>query len=123
MSNGGFQRQYLEEVLGLHVFPRPAVAPARVPVAVECEELTEFTRVLLAKVMGSIGLKSWGDGAAAAFHRVCFDGGHGREELGGTVLWHLPTLSDMLGEGPEITARKKTAWHLLQQLNRELEFL
>lgn len=118
MENGGLHQLYCEEVLGLKMFP-PSAETALPPVAVECEELTPPARALLQKVMGSIGIQTW-TSEGAAHHVFRFSGAGAREESGGSVIWNLPTLSEMLGDSPEVAARKKSAWSLLQLAKREL---
>ena len=125
----GVQQRYLEEVLGITLFPAgsgPAVRLEleKVPVTVECEDLTEFTTALLHKILSSVGLRKWshmdiGGAEVPSHHRLRFTGQSGRQVEGGCVHWLLPTLSQMLGEGGEVATRKKSAWVLLQQFSRE----
>ncbi len=115
--------------MGITLFPA-GFAPTvrlekdRVPVTVESEELTEFTTALLHKILASVGLKKWsqmdiGGTEVPSHHRLRFTGQQGRQVEGDCVHWLLPTLSQMLGEGAEVAARKKAAWALLQQFSRE----
>lgn len=119
------QSQYMEEVLGVKPGPIPmSQEPALLPLIVECEEVTEFTRVLLHKIMASVGQKSWAqilidEDSPGARHRLRFVGLGGRIEKDSQVEWLLPTLSEMLGDGPEVAQKKKAAWSLLKDFQTE----
>lgn len=116
------QSQYMDEVLG--VKPGPTVGTPVLPLIVECEEVTEFTRMLLHKIMASVGISSWSqiqvnEDAPQARHRLRFIGIGGRSEMEGQVEWRLPTLTEMLGDGPEVAQKKKAAWSLLKDFQTE----
>lgn len=119
----------MEEVLGLKTGPMaPAEAPedAPIPLIVECEEVTEFTRPLLHTIMASVGVRQWAqirleEAAPKARHRIRFNGASGRRDQAGQVEWSLPRLSDMLGEGPDVAQRKKAAWTLLKEFQNEFK--
>jgi len=122
MENGVLHQRYCEEVLGLQMFPATATQPAveKLPLLVDCEELTGPSKALLQKIMGSIGVKDWAT-EGAAHHIFKFSGLGPREERDGMIVWNLPTLSEMLGDSPEVAARKKAAWTLLKQAQLEIK--
>lgn len=118
---------YIREVLGAEV-PRPEPVADLAPVIVVTEELTEFTRNLLNKILSSISLAHWRHQTleqepVPAVHRLIFgsDGTPGRKVVGQEVHWVMPKLSEMLGEGPEVTAHKRAVWNLLQGFQREFK--
>lgn len=120
MENGYLQ--YCEEVLGLRLFPHASASPESdlVPVAVDCEMLSPGTSALLTKIMNSIGIKTWAMGVDA-HHVFRFQGQGERDEHAGRVIWNLPRLSEMAGEGPEVATHKKVAWAVLQTAQREIK--
>lgn len=119
------QSQYMDEVLGVRPGPTDGPVPASVlPLIVECEEVTEFTKALLHKIMASVGIPAWAqilvnEEAPQAKHRLQFVGLGGRAEKDGQVEWRLPTLTEMLGDGPEVAQKKKAAWSLLKDFQVE----
>ena len=118
---------YVNEVLGAVAPPvsQPIVDVA--PVVVETEELTEFTKALLSKILTSIQLQHWrhqdlNREPIPALHRLLFSGdGCSRSVVGDEVRWTMPSLSQMLGDGPEVAAKKRAVWGLLKDFARELK--
>ncbi len=117
---------YIREVLGTDV-PHPEPVADLAPLVVVTEELTEFTRSLLNKILASVGLTHWRHQTLEqepipTLHRLSFSGGSpGRQLVGDEVHWTMPRLSEMLGEGPEVTANKRAVWNLLQTFQREFK--
>lgn len=119
---------YLREVLGASTpTADPVSVASRAPVVVVTEELTEFTKTLLSKILSSIRLENWqhqelNREPIPAMHRLLFSGdGCRRSEKDGEVHWNLPSLTQMLGEGPEVTNAKRSAWAMLQEFSREFK--
>ncbi len=118
---------YIRDVLGTEI-PRPEPVIDVAPILVVSEELTEFSRDLLHKILGSVGLAHWRhqtltQNPIRASHRLVFSGGAtGRNVVGEEVHWILPRLQDMLGEGADVTANKRAAWGLLQIFKQEVQF-
>lgn len=116
---------YIKEVLGTET-PRPVAVEDIAAVVVVTEELTEFSRNLLNKILASIGLTHWrhqtlNQPPIPARHRLLFSGQTpGRVEQGEKVSWNMPLLSEMLGDGPEVAQNKRVVWNLLQNFKREL---
>lgn len=119
---------YISEVLGPSI-PVQEVVPPIVdvaPVVVETEELTEFTRSLLHKILASVQLKDWrqqflGDEPIPSHHRLRFSGDScSRTVNGDEVRWTMPSLSQMLGDGPEVNTHKRAVWSLLKDFQKEL---
>ncbi len=122
---------YLREVLGVSppVQAQPqAQSPVEIlPVVVVTEELSEQTKPLLDKILASIRLTKWqhqetNQEPTPAMHRLLFSGDRcERRVVGNEVQWHMPRLTQMLGDGPEVTVHKRAVWSLLQEFSREIK--
>ena len=132
------QLQYIEDVLGvsashfsLTVSEETESGPA-IDVLVITPELPADQEALLKKVLASIKLNTYTHAEVnevhlgelpegiSAHHVIAFNDEHnGRSTSEQTVWWSLPSLSSMLGDGPEVTANKKEAWTFLQQFAQE----
>jgi hypothetical protein len=128
------QIKYLEDVLGVSArhFQAAQFAAAKMGIqpstatAVIATESGMQEQELLRKILGSIQLKDFEitkDVPQAATHVLKFDSAipSGRQQRDEQVWWIVPSLKDMLGAAPEVLARKKEAWTLLKQLERELQ--
>lgn len=122
------QIEYLTEVLGVSVAMLPRARNAGADVAppevlVLTEALNSEETALLKKILGSISLDAYlhiqCDAGAIpqlppAKHTLAFL--NGNESQG---WWHLPRISEMMGNGTEVSARKREAWNKLQQFAGE----
>lgn len=128
------QIKYLEDVLGVSArhFQAAAQALSRMGVqptpgtAVITSESGMQEQELLRKILSSIHLKEFeitDEVPQAAAHVLKFDSAipAGRQQRESQIWWILPSLKDMLGAQPEVAARKKEAWTLLKQLEREIQ--
>lgn len=129
------QSLYLQEVLGVTpgdlirlapVIPADHIAPTSesVAVVVFAGEMAPEERELLARILGSVKLspplivESFETQSAEQAQNILLFAGHapGREGR----IWQFPKLSEMLGSGADVNAKKKLTWTLLQQLVKEL---
>jgi hypothetical protein len=95
---------------------------------VKTQSVSGEERALLAKILGAVQIQTFEHvedllSDAAARHILEFSD---RLPLGSSVdargaqHWQLPSLSKMLGAGPEVIALKKVTWTWMQQIAREL---
>lgn len=118
---------YQREVLGLKSFRAPpaSVNPdiKALPLVVECEDLTDDTRSLLHKILGSVGLKNWAQiridepVEAPVEFWLKFSGVAPYGKAGS--IWSLPTLTEMSGSDEKVQLAKKACWAVLQNFKRE----
>lgn len=134
------QRLYLEDVLGVSsvgmaLVNSAEVTPAssiRTPLLILTSVLSPDEQTLLHKILGSVDLGAF---EWRAVERVSLGdcppdlscervlafadyptGKHVFKEGDWTML---PSVNSMMGSGPEVAARKKEAWSLLQQFAKE----
>lgn len=128
------QIKYLEDVLGVSARHVQAAAQALSKMGIQSTPSTAVITTesgmqeqeLLRKILSSIHLKDFEiseEVPSAAAHVLKFDSATpaGRVPRESQIWWILPSLKDMLGATPEVTSRKKEAWALLKQLEREIQ--
>jgi hypothetical protein len=124
------QIQYLEDVLGAspsHFLASAVEAVPEIPeVAVVTPSLGSEERALLDKILGSIQLRDYElfegrEEQPFARHILHFNSASSIERIedGESVVWNFPLLEEMIGASPEVAARKKGTWALLQRFAKE----
>jgi hypothetical protein len=121
------QKQYMTEVLGVApgLFLGRENPPATLTSlmvltpALSPEELGLFTKIMASVQLSDFIHRQEAEGSAR--HILVFGGelSPGRHELGHSIWWRVPSLSEMLGSDPTVSAHKKFTWTLLQQLAKE----
>jgi hypothetical protein len=126
------QMDYLREVLGVSVVarPQPRKRPEQPEILILTNVLNGEERRLLTKILDSVKLEGHRHievreqrppAGLGALHILSFLGEPGAErvEKGSSVWWNFPLLHEMTLTGPEVVAKKRQAWALLQRFAKE----